>query len=50
MDCLLPARLIHRLAFLTETSKHQLLVYLRLLQARNYAQAWALMISLLPSC
>src|ERR1044071_2968510 len=39
MDCLLPARLIQRLAFLTETSKHQLTVYLRLLQARNYAQA-----------
>ena len=39
MDCLLPSRLIQRLAFLTETSKHQLIVYLRLLQARNYAQA-----------
>src|ERR1044071_3183248 len=39
MDCLLPARLIQRLAFFTETRKHQLTLYLRLLQARNYAQA-----------
>jgi site-specific recombinase XerD len=39
MDCLLPARLIQRLTFLEETSKSQLITYLCLLQARNYAQA-----------
>jgi len=39
MDCLLPARLIQRLAFLEETSKKQFIAYLSLLQARHYAQA-----------
>jgi integrase/recombinase XerD len=38
MDCLLPSRLIQKLAFLGEASKHQLIAYLNLLQARNYAQ------------
>jgi site-specific recombinase XerD len=38
MDCLLPSRLIQRLAFLEQTSKSQLITYLCLLQARNYAQ------------
>jgi Site-specific recombinase XerD len=39
MDCLLPSRLIQRLSFLEETSKNQLITYLSLLAARNYAQA-----------
>ena len=39
MDCLLPSRLIQRLSFLEQTSKNQLIAYLSLLQARNYAQA-----------
>jgi site-specific recombinase XerD len=39
MDCLLPSRLIQRLAFLEQTSKNQLIAYLSLLQARNYARA-----------
>jgi site-specific recombinase XerD len=38
MDCLLPSRLIQRLAFLEQTSKHQLIAYLSRLQARNYAR------------
>lgn len=39
MACLLPSRLIQRLSFLEDRSKNQLIVYLSLLQARNYAQA-----------
>ena len=39
MDCLLPSRLIQRLSFLQQTSKNQLIAYLSLLQARNYARA-----------
>src|SRR5437588_560928 len=39
MDCLLPSRLIQRLAFLEQTSKNQLVSYLSLLRVRNYAQA-----------
>jgi len=39
MDCLLPSRLIQRLAFLEDTSKNQFITYLRLLQARHYAPA-----------
>jgi integrase/recombinase XerD len=39
MDCLLPSRLIQRLSFLEDTSKNQLISYLSLLLARNYAQA-----------
>lgn len=39
MDCLLPSRLIQRLAFLQQTSKNQLIAYLSLLEARNYARA-----------
>jgi len=39
MDCLLPARLIQRLSFLEVLSKHQLIAYLGLLQARNYAKS-----------
>lgn len=38
MACLLPSRLIQRLTFLEQTSKSQLITYLCLLQARNYAQ------------
>jgi site-specific recombinase XerD len=39
MDCLLPSGLIQRLSFFQQTSKSQLITYLSLLQARNYAQA-----------
>mgnify|MGYP003298203273 CR=1 FL=1 len=39
MDCLLPSRLVHRLAFLEQTSKNQLIAYLCLLEARNYARS-----------
>lgn len=39
MDCLLPSRLIQRLAFLEQTSKNQLIAYLSLLEARNYARS-----------
>jgi site-specific recombinase XerD len=39
MDCLLPSRLIQRLAFLQQTSKNQLIAYLSLLQARHYAKS-----------
>lgn len=39
MDGQLPSRLIQRLSLLEETSKSQLIAYLRLLQARHYAQA-----------
>ena len=39
MDCLLPSRLIQRLDFLEVSSKNQLIAYLSLLQARNYAKS-----------
>ena len=39
MDCLLPSRLLQRLAFLEQVSRSQLIAYLSLLQARNYAQS-----------
>ena len=39
MYCLLPSRLIQELAFLQQSSKNQLIAFLSLLQARNYALA-----------
>ena len=39
MGCLLPSRLIQRLSFLELLSKNQLIAYLSLLQARNYAKS-----------
>jgi site-specific recombinase XerD len=38
MDSLLTPRLLQKLSFLGSTSKHQLISYLTLLEARNYAQ------------
>jgi len=39
MDCLLLSRLLQRLSFLEVSSKNQLIAYLSLLQARNYAKS-----------